>query len=185
MDPRGGGTWPGDQPRHCVVGAELWVNAAPSEARWHGPFGHDWLVRIWQGPTVDVGVASLEMPAAAGLQKVDVSEDVLQLLPHAPWRGMVRGSIDRAKGGSFWELRAFGWPCKCVAAGYWRCRLRDGRLGWAGGRFGFPARGSCTRCRRRRSGADSRRIRRFSRHRGGWCWRQAAQGCGSWRERCG
>jgi hypothetical protein len=41
-----------------------------------------------------------------------------QSLPHAPWREIMSRSAAQASGGSFWELRAYGWPYKCMAAGY-------------------------------------------------------------------
>lgn len=100
-------------------GVNLGCGPPPTESRWRGPAGHDWLVRIWPGPTVDVGVVSLEAPAtAAPLSGAEFRESFFQSLPHAPWRAMMGRSAAQVSGGSFFELRAYGWPFKCMAAGY-------------------------------------------------------------------
>ena len=93
--------------------------AAAVETRSRSAEGHDWLVRVWRSPAADVGVVSLEMPAASpAVTGMEFDSEFFRSLPHRSWCVMMRHSAARASAGCFWELRAFGWPRRCVAAGY-------------------------------------------------------------------
>jgi hypothetical protein len=104
------------------------------DRRWHAPSGRDWMFRFQRGGTQDVGIVSLEGVRTWGDSAQDaegLDREFLAHLPYGPWRDAIRWDVPLAVRGTTWDLRAFGWPMRCVAGAY--CANGDGttsQRGW-------------------------------------------------------
>src|SRR5262249_5381108 len=86
--------------------------------RWRDPGGHDWSFRLWPSPMQDLALLSLEAwPPGSAAPPTPSELRAVDAVPHAAWRRLIAASAPASGDGAYWDLRAFGWPCKCLAAG--------------------------------------------------------------------